>query len=74
MIASPSDNLSSKRGPEPVKGSKRPAGRTPARTWVKFEVYGEEMVEKNVKLSSNSGRVYLPPDWVGSRVKIIKLE
>ena len=32
---------------------------------VKFEVYGEEMVEKAVKLCGNSGRVYLPPDWVG---------
>ena len=26
---------------------------------VKFEVYGEEMLEKVVKLSGNSGRVYL---------------
>lgn len=41
---------------------------------VKFEVYGEEMVEKTVKLSGNSGRVYLPPDWVGSRVKIIRVD
>lgn len=41
---------------------------------VKFEVYGEEMVEKVVKLSGNSGRVYLPPDWVGSRVKIIRID
>ena len=41
---------------------------------VKFEVYGEEMVEKTVKLSANSGRVYLPPDWVGSRVKIIRVD
>jgi putative transposon-encoded protein len=40
---------------------------------VKLEVYGEEMVEKVVKLSGNSGRVYLPPDWVGCRVKIIRL-
>lgn len=41
---------------------------------VKFEVYGEEMVEKVVKLSGNSGRVYLPPDWVGCRVKIIRID
>ena len=41
---------------------------------VKFEVYGEEMVEKTVKLSGNSGRVYLPPDWVGRRVKIIRID
>ena len=41
---------------------------------VKFEVYGEEMIEKEVKLSGNSGRVYLPPDWVGHRVKIIRID
>jgi len=41
---------------------------------VKFEVYGEEMVEKIVKLSGNSGRVYLPPDWVGRHVKIIRVD
>jgi len=41
---------------------------------VKLEVYCEEMVEKVVKLSGNSGRVYLPPDWVGCRVKIIRLD
>ncbi|RLF57336.1 MAG: cytoplasmic protein [Thermoplasmata archaeon] len=41
---------------------------------VKFEVYGEEMVEKTVKLSGNSGRVYLPPDWVGCTVKIIRID
>lgn len=41
---------------------------------VKFEVFGEEMIEKEVKLSGNSGRVYLPPDWVGHRVKIIRID
>ena len=41
---------------------------------VKFEVYGEEMIEKTVKLSGNSGRVYLPPDWVGKHVKIIRID
>ena len=41
---------------------------------VKFEVYGEEMVEKVVKLSGNSGRVYLPPDWVGRHVKIVRVD
>ena len=41
---------------------------------VKFEVYGEEMVEKLVKQSGNCGRVYLPPDWVGKRVKIIRID
>lgn len=40
----------------------------------KFEVYGEEMIEKEVRQSGNSGRVYLPPDWVGKRVKIIRID
>lgn len=40
----------------------------------KFEVYGEEMIEKEVKPSGNSGRVYLPPDWVGKHVKIIRID
>ena len=46
----------------------KPKGR------VKFEVYGEEMIEKEVKLSGNSGRVYLPPDWVGHQIKIIRID
>ena len=41
---------------------------------VKFIVYGEEMVEKVVRLSGNSGRIYLPPDWVGCHVKIIRTD
>jgi len=41
---------------------------------VKFEIYGEEMIEKTVKLSGNSGRVYLPPNWVGHQVKIIRVD
>jgi len=44
------------------------------RARVKFEVYGEEMIEKEVKASGNSGRIYLPPNWVGHTVKIIKVE
>ncbi|MEA3436868.1 MAG: DUF2080 family transposase-associated protein [Thermodesulfobacteriota bacterium] len=40
---------------------------------VKFEIYGEEMIEKKVKSSGNSGRVYLPPNWVGHNVKIIRI-
>ncbi|HDR16891.1 MAG TPA: DUF2080 family transposase-associated protein [Desulfobacteraceae bacterium] len=54
----------SSAGPET---SLQPGGK------VKLEVYGEEMIEKVVKQSGNSGRVYLPPNWVGCRVKIIKL-
>lgn len=40
----------------------------------KFEIYGEEMIEKMVRQSGNSGRVYLPPEWVGKNVKIIRID
>lgn len=41
---------------------------------VKFEIHGEELIEKTVKASGNSGRVYLPPDWIGHRVKIVRID
>ena len=40
----------------------------------KIEIFGEEMIEKRVKASANSGRVYLPPEWVGHNVKIIRID
>ncbi len=40
----------------------------------KFELYGVEMIEKEVKQSGSSGRIYLPPEWVGKHVKIIRIE
>ncbi len=39
---------------------------------VKFEIYGEELIEKKVSSSGNSGRVYLPPEWIGTKVKVVK--
>lgn len=48
--------------------------RKTAVSTAKFEVSGQEMVEKVVKRSGNSGRVYFPPDWVGKRVKVIRID
>lgn len=46
---------------------------TPEKTmWV--EVEGFEAIEKIVRSSGNSGRVYVPPNWVTCRVKIIRLD
>ena len=42
--------------------------------WVKFELYGMEMIEKEVRASGNSGRIYLPPNWIGCKVKIVKVD
>jgi hypothetical protein len=44
---------------------------TPTRT--EFRVLGEEMIEKKVKTSGKTGRVYLPGHWVGRTVKIIRV-
>jgi len=40
----------------------------------KIQLLGFEMLEKQVTKSGNSGRVYVPVEWVGKRVKIILLE
>lgn len=56
------------------KKEKTTENQSISQTKVKFEVYGEEMIEKEVKSSGNSGRIYLPPNWVGHIVKIIKVE
>ena len=52
---------------EPVAMEKKP-GHSP----VKFEVYGDVLIEKTVRSNGKGGRVYLPPDWVGKTIKIIK--
>jgi putative transposon-encoded protein len=40
----------------------------------KIQLKGFEMLEKKVNKSGNSGRVYVPIEWIGKRVKIILLE
>lgn len=39
-----------------------------------IQLSGYEMLEKMVNKSGNSGRVYVPIEWIGKRVKIILLE
>ena len=45
-----------------------------ARRDTKFEVFGQELLEKVVAKSGSSGRVYLPPNWIGKRVKVIRVD
>ncbi len=61
------NKINDKGDPERIQAERKPGN-------VKFEIFGEEMIDKVVKLSGNSGRVYLPPDWVGHRVKIIRID
>jgi len=45
-----------------------------ARREVKCVLTGYEILEKKVTKSGNSGRVYVPVEWIGKKVKIILLE
>jgi putative transposon-encoded protein len=66
---------STPKGQESVEATRSPERSDQTfQNKVKFEIFGEEMLEKEVKLSGNSGRVYLPPDWVGHRVKIVRID
>jgi putative transposon-encoded protein len=59
------------------KNRREPAEGFTGENWTaktKFEVYGQEMIEKQVRSSGNSGRVYLPPEWVGLTVKVIRID
>ena len=40
----------------------------------KIQLTGFEMLEKKVNKSGNSGRVYVPFEWIGKKVKIILIE
>lgn len=41
---------------------------------MRVEVEGFEAIEKIVKSGGNSGRVYVPVDWLNCRVKVIRLD
>ena len=40
---------------------------------VTFETLGEEVIEKIVMQQGTSGRIYVPPKWVGYKVKIVRV-
>lgn len=39
-----------------------------------FHVSGYEMLEKVVKARGTSGGVYVPPDWIGKTIAVIRLD
>ena len=41
---------------------------------MKIEVVGYEAIEKKVKATGNSGRIYVPINWMHCRVKLIRLD
>jgi hypothetical protein len=53
-----------------ISGKPEDPGKSPK---VKFSVFGEEMIEKEVKSRVDAGQLYLPRAWVGKHVKIIRI-
>ena len=41
---------------------------------MKIEIEAYQVIEKVVKSGGNSGRIYVPIDWVNKRVKILLIE
>lgn len=39
-----------------------------------FYVNGYELIIKRVTDAKTTGKVYLPKDWIGKRVKVIRME
>jgi hypothetical protein len=65
--------ITPKQKTRPKKNGGKPEGASmSAKT--EFRIFGEEMIEKKVKTSGKTGRVYLPGDWVGKQVKIIRID
>jgi hypothetical protein len=61
----PSKTISKTKGLPVTRTSRRKS---------KYVVYGEELIEKQVRQSGNTGRIYLPPDWVDHHVKIVRID
>jgi len=64
-------SLKSEKNPHEINRKPKDPEKPPK---TRFGIFGEEMIEKEVKLSGSTGRVYLPLDWVGKHVKIIRVD
>jgi putative transposon-encoded protein len=38
----------------------------------RYEIVGHEVLEKTVGRHGKSGHVYLPKDWIGATVKVVR--
>jgi hypothetical protein len=58
-------------GSKKIGGQPQEPGKFPK---AKFGLFGVEIIEKEVKPKGNSGRIYLPANWVGKLVKIVRVD
>jgi putative transposon-encoded protein len=48
--------------------------KTAAQKPVNMQMEGYEMVEKVAKQCSNSARIIVPKNWIGKRVRVVRLD
>jgi putative transposon-encoded protein len=41
---------------------------------VQMSMEGYEMLEKTAVKGGNSGRIYVPPSWIGKRIRAVLIE
>ena len=41
---------------------------------IEVKLVGYQIIDKVVKSSGNSGRVYVPSEWIGKRVKVVLVD
>jgi hypothetical protein len=70
----PEENMAAKKRKMDLKEISGKPDNPGKSTKARFGFFGKEMIEKVVKPSGNSGRVYLPSDWIGKHVKIIRID
>ena len=58
----------------PPVGEKPDPGPETAASKVHLIIMGKELIFKKVTKSGKSGRVYLPLEWVGKTVKVVRLD
>jgi putative transposon-encoded protein len=39
-----------------------------------FQIHGYEVIEKEVTNAGTSGKIYLPVNWIGKKVKVVRIE
>lgn len=58
---------------KPIKNTVKNVSEPVEELHSEFIVKGFEMIDRVVKQSGNTGRVYLPKNWIDSKVKIIRV-
>lgn len=54
--------------------SRLAAPKSKAKGRVKIELHGKASIDRKVGTSGKTGRIYVPPEWIGHQVFVIRLD